>query len=109
MQGLNYPCASKVPVQHRRQAFSSVMTTLARLHGYRWIYTRTNQKTEYLDSAKFFQHQVRVVCRILIMNVFGNHDALSKACKTSDIKAEFLLYLKTQLRKSDKSQNDSYR
>ena len=69
MQGLNYPCASKVPVQHRRQAFTSVMTSLARLHGFIWVYTITDQKTEYLDSAGFFQHQVRVVCRLLIMDI----------------------------------------
>ena len=74
MQGLNYPCASKVPVQHRRQAFSSVMTTLAKLHGYIWVYTTTYEKTEYLDSAGFFQHQViiRAVCRLPIVDVFGN-------------------------------------
>ena len=59
MQGLNYPCASKVPVQHRRQAFSSVMSTLAKLHGYRWRHGET--KSEYLESAEFFQHQVRGV------------------------------------------------
>ena len=58
MQGLNYPCASKVPVQHRSAAFESVMKSLARLHGYHWVYTSTDQKTEYLDSAQFFQHQV---------------------------------------------------
>ena len=61
MQGLNYPCASKVPVEHRSRAFSSVMTTLAKLHGYRWVHYNTEEKTEYLESAEFFQHQVRGV------------------------------------------------
>ena len=61
MQGLNYPCASKFPVEHRSVAFSSVLSTLAKLHGYRWV-NRFTQKTEYLDSAQFFQHQVRVIC-----------------------------------------------
>ena len=85
MQGSNYPCASKVPVQHRSQAFSSVMDTLAKLHGFRWVHGEAKKKSEYLDSAQFFQRVVRVVCRLLIMNVFGNHDALSKTCKTNGI------------------------
>ena len=97
MQGLNYPCASKVLVQHRRQAFSSVMNTLAKLHGFRWVHYITEEKLEYLESADFFQHQVRVVCRLQIMNVFGNYDALQY------LKHTILLYPKTQLRKSDKS------
>ena len=114
MQGLNYPCASKVPVQHRRQAFSSVMSTLAKLHGFRWVHYKTEEKSEYLESAEFFQHQVRVVCRLLIMNVFGNYDALQHLKHAGPVTSiivninaepiQFLLYPKTQLRKSDKSQ-----
>ena len=38
------------------------MNALAKLHGYRWVRHGTTQKSEYLDSAGFFQHQVRVVC-----------------------------------------------
>lgn len=61
MQGFNYPCASEVPVRHRRQAFSSVMDALAKLHGGMWVNHGTKEKTEYLDSDDFFQHQVGVV------------------------------------------------
>ena len=61
-QGLNYPCASKVPVQHRRQAFSSVMNTLAKLHGRKWVHGEAKEKSEYLESAQFFHHQVYMGC-----------------------------------------------
>lgn len=58
IQGINYACASEVPVQYRRAAFSSVMSTVAKLHAYHWVYTVNDRKIEYLDSAPFFQDQV---------------------------------------------------
>ena len=61
MQGLNYPCASKVPVEHRSRAFSSVMNTLAKLHGYRWVHYSTEEKMDYLESAEFFRNRVLIV------------------------------------------------
>ena len=39
------------------------MTTLAELHGYRWVHYNTEEKLEYLESAEFFRNQVRDVVK----------------------------------------------
>ena len=67
--GPNYQCTAKVPMQHRRAAFASVMTSLARLHGFRWVKGGTHEKSEHLDSAQFFQHQVHKYMKCMRLEV----------------------------------------